>query len=143
MNIVPDQTRPRAPTSFWRRFGGFIKYTGAGVVNTCVNYAVYMLALGLHAHYLAAGALGHIAGVTSGYLLNTRYVFRQKKRWQSAARFAVVHTLTLGVNLLLLYLLVSVAGIPKSVAQLLAVPAGGMIGYFLNRHWTFGHGQND
>lgn len=67
----------------------FIRYLAAGGINTITTYIVYLLILPLMHHQIAYG-LTYVAGITTGYALNARLVFRQPLRWRKAVQFAIV-----------------------------------------------------
>src|SRR6476620_5771151 len=100
----------------------FLKFGIVGVSNTLITFAVYTVLLkGFDVWYLAASAIGFVAGATNGFLLNRRWTFRgHVGDALTPLRWAVVQTCGLAVNLGLLFLLVRPAGLDELVAQALA-----------------------
>src|SRR3981081_2403532 len=86
----------------------FVKFGIVGVSNTLLTFAVYGLLLKVFGvWYLAASAIGFIAGATNGFLLNRRWTFSgHVGDAYTPLRWAVVQSGGLGINLILLYLLV-------------------------------------
>src|SRR6266852_1275739 len=55
----------------------FVKFGIVGISNTLLTFAVYTLLLKVFGvWYLAASAIGFIAGAVNGFLLNRRWTFR-------------------------------------------------------------------
>ena len=117
----------------------FLKFGIVGISNTLITFAVYTLLLkGFGVWYIAASAIGFIAGATNGFLLNRRWTFRgHVGDALTPVRWAVVQTCGLGLNLGLLYLLVHDAGLDKLLAQVFATGVVTITTFAVNRAWTF------
>jgi putative flippase GtrA len=88
--------------------------------------------------YLAASAIGFVAGATNGFLLNRRWTFRGHVGDAfTPVRWAIVQGCGLGVNEGLLYLFVHDARLDKLLAQAFATAVVTVSTFFANRHWTF------
>jgi putative flippase GtrA len=109
------------------------------VSNTLLTFAVYGVLLKVFGvWYLAASAIGFIAGATNGFLLNRRWTFRGHVGDAfTPVRWAVVQGCGLGINVGLLYLFVHDAGIEKLLAQAFATAVVTVTTFFANRAWTF------
>jgi putative flippase GtrA len=126
--------RPRAPVVVQ-----FVKFGIVGVSNTLITFAVYTLLLKVFSvWYLAASAVGFIAGATNGFLLNRRWTFREHVGDAlTPVRWAVVQSCGLGINEGLLFLFVSEVHLDKLVGQAFAIVAVTTTTFFANRAWTF------
>lgn len=117
----------------------FLKFGAVGVTNTLLTFAVFtILVKELGVWYVAASAIGFIAGAANGFLLNRSWTFRGHRGGQSAAlRWTVVQGVGLLCDLGLIYVFVDSAGLPKLVGQALAIAlvVGGT--FYVNRIWTF------
>jgi putative flippase GtrA len=127
----------RKPESWVQLF----KFGVVGVVGYIINLAVFALlneAFGFHHILSAVGAF--CVAVTNNFLWNRNWTFRATDghRGFQAARFFTVSVLALGVNLVLLYLLVDVAGIPELPSQAVSVAAAMPFNFIGNKLWTFG-----
>jgi putative flippase GtrA len=122
----------------WIQLVKFGVVGGIGYVINLAVFAVLVEALGVH-HILSAVAAFCVA-VTNNFLWNRRWTFRATEGHPGfqAARFLTVSVLALGVNLILLYLLVDVAGAPELPSQALSVAAAMPFNFIGNKLWTFG-----
>jgi putative flippase GtrA len=119
-----------------------VKFGIVGVSNTLLTFAIYWLLLKVFGlWYLAASAVGFVAGATNGFLLNRRWTFRGHiGDALTPVRWAIVQGCGLGINLGLLYVFVHDAGLDKLLAQVFATAVVTISTFFANRAWTFrGH----
>jgi putative flippase GtrA len=114
------------------------KFAVVGAIGAVINLAVYkaMLAAGLH--YLLAATVSFLVAVTSNYVWNRVWTFRDRRAGVAAqgARFFVISLLALGANLLILHVLVR-AGTGKFVGQALAIVLVTPVNFVGNRLWSF------
>jgi putative flippase GtrA len=118
----------------------FIKFAVVGVLNSAIQYLVFLFLYRFTGtQYLLASIIGYVAGMTNSYILNRRWTFgsRNQKRLTELARFVAVNLISLGVNLGLLFLLVSIGGMAPQWAQVLAIAGSTLINFVLNKAWTF------
>jgi putative flippase GtrA len=110
-----------------------------GVSNTLLTFAVYTVLLKVFGvWYLAASAIGFVAGATNGFLLNRRWTFRgHVGDALTPVRWATVQGCGLGINEGLLFLLVHHAQLDELVGQALATAVVTTLTFFANRAWTF------
>jgi putative flippase GtrA len=122
----------------WIQLFKFGVVGGTGYVINLAVFAVLEEALGVHHILSAVGAF--CVAVTNNFLWNRRWTFRATEGHPGfqAARFLTVSVLALGVNLILLYLLVDVAGAPELPSQALSVAAAMPFNFIGNKLWTFG-----
>jgi putative flippase GtrA len=134
-------TAPPAPTAKATRqlIVQFMKFATVGVSNTLITFAVYTLLLkGFDVWYLAASAIGFIAGAVNGFLLNRRWTFRgHVGDALTPVRWFVVQGCGLALNEGLLYLYVDELGLGKLLGQALAIAAVTVTTFLVNRAWTF------
>jgi len=146
--MAGDPTEPRRPAPSVAGAGArlrapvvvqFVKFGIVGVSNTLLTFIVYTLLLKVFGvWYLAASTVGFIAGATNGFLLNRRWTFREHVGdGLTAVRWAIVQTCGLAINLGLLFLFVSEAGLDKLLAQALATVFVTVTTFIANRSWTF------
>jgi putative flippase GtrA len=117
----------------------FLKFALVGVSNTLLTLLVYTFLLKVVGMwYLAASAIGFIAGATNGFLLNRRWTFREHVGDAlTPVRWAVVQTCGLAVNEGMLYVLVNDANLDKVLAQVAATVIVTITTFLANRAWTF------
>ena len=117
------------------------KFGVVGATGYVVNLAVFaVLAEALGVHHILSAVGAFCVAVTNNFLWNRRWTFRATEGHPGfqAARFLTVSVLALGVNLILLYLLVDVAGTPELPSQALSVAAAMPFNFIGNKLWTFG-----
>jgi putative flippase GtrA len=117
----------------------FVKFGIVGVSNTLLTLVLYTVLLKVFGvWYLAASAIGFVAGAINGFLLNRRWTFRDHVGDSlTPVRWAVVQTCGLGVDEALLYLFVHDAHLDKLLAQVCATAVVTVSTFFINRAWTF------
>ena len=117
------------------------KFGVVGATGYVVNLAVFaVLAEALGVHHILSAVGAFCVAVTNNFLWNRRWTFRATEGHPGfqAARFLTVSVLALGVNLILLYLLVDVAGASELPSQALSVAAAMPFNFIGNKLWTFG-----
>ena len=117
----------------------FVKFGIVGISNTLLTFAVYTVLLKVFGvWYLAASAIGFVAGATNGFLLNRRWTFSGHVGDSlTPVRWAVVQGVGLGLNEGLLFGLVHHAGLDELVGQACATAVVTVLTFFANRAWTF------
>jgi len=117
----------------------FIKFGIVGVSNTLLTLVVYTVLLKVFGvWYLAASAIGFVAGAINGFLLNRRWTFREHVGDSlTPVRWGIVQTCGLGIDEALLYVLVHDAHLDKLLAQVCATAVVTVTTFFVNRAWTF------
>jgi putative flippase GtrA len=141
-STIPEpSTEPPARTgkATQRLIVQFAKFATVGVSNTLITFAVYTLLLkGFGVWYLAASAIGFIAGAVNGFLLNRRWTFRgHVGDALTPVRWFVVQGCGLALNEGLLYLYVDELGLDKLVGQALSIAVVTVSTFLVNRAWTF------
>lgn len=115
-----------------------LRFGVVGVVNTLLSLALYTLFVRVGIPYLAASAIAFSAGVVTGYVLNHAWTFGATSRHlESGPRYVVVALAGLGGDVLLLWLLVGEAKLPKVEGQVIATLVVALGSYLAQRHWTF------
>ncbi len=114
-----------------------------GISNTLLTLAIYTFLLKVVGMwYLAASAIGFIAGTVNSFLLNRRWTFRgHAGDALTPVRWTVVQCTGLGINEGLLFLFAHNARLDKLLAQLLATAVVTVSTFTANRAWTFRSSQ--
>jgi putative flippase GtrA len=140
----PIQGSPESLPSRARRLelaavAQFVKFGIVGVSNTVLSFAVYALLLKVFGvWYVAASGIGFAVGAVNGFLLNRRWTFKEHVGDAlTPVRWGVVQSCGLGLNLGLVYVFVSDAGLDKLVGQACATAIVTVLAFFANRAWTF------
>ena len=126
----------RKPSNWLQLF----KFGLVGASGYVVNILVFaLLAEGFGVHHIPAaiGAFG--VAVTNNFWWNRHWTFRARDGHAGfqAARFFAISLIALGVNLLVLELLISSAGIAEVPSQAAAVAVSMPVNFIGNKLWTF------
>lgn len=124
----------------WVQLFHFVVVGGTGYVVNLIVFTLLTEGAGLNHLLAAVGAF--VVAVTNNFLLNRHWTFRRQGSKEShagfqAARFFTVSVVGLGVNLAILELLVSVAGMPELASQAIAVALATPVNFIGNKLWTF------
>jgi putative flippase GtrA len=118
-----------------------LKFAAVGASGYVINLAVFAaLAQGADVHHLFAAVGAFCVAVSNNFLWNRVWTFRARDGHAGfqAARFLTVSLVALGLNLAVLELLVSVAGIAELPSQATAVALSMPVNFIGNKLWTFG-----
>jgi dolichol-phosphate mannosyltransferase len=127
----------RQPANWLQLF----KFGVVGATGYVINIAVFaVLTQALDVHHIPAAVGAFCVAVTNNFLWNRHWTFQATEGHAGfqAARFFTVSVAALGVNLIALELLVSVAEVPEVPSQALAVAIAMPINFVGNKLWTFG-----
>lgn len=121
----------------WVQLG---KFCVVGAVGYGINLAVYATLIHFGLHYLAAATCSFLVAVTSNYTWNRVWTFHDRRGGVAAQglRFFVVSIASLGANLLVLHLLITL-GAGKLLAQAVAIVLVTPLNFIGNRLWSFRH----
>jgi dolichol-phosphate mannosyltransferase len=125
----------------WVQLFHFAVVGGTGYAVNLVVFSLLTELTGLNHLLAAVGAF--VVAVTNNFLLNRHWTFRRQGATEAhagfqAARFLTVSLVGLGVNLLVLELLVSAAGLAELPSQAIAVAVATPVNFVGNKLWTFG-----
>jgi putative flippase GtrA len=114
------------------------KFCAVGAVGYGVNLAVYAVLIHAGLHYLLAATCSFLVAVTSNYILNRVWTFRDRRAGIAAQgmRFFTVSLASLAANLLVLHLLVTF-GAGKLVGQAIAIVLVTPLNFVGNKLWSF------
>ncbi len=133
--------RPRLVASLlsvrnWQQLG---KFCVVGAVGYLINLAVYDLLLHRGVHYLVAATCSFLVAVTSNYIWNRVWTFREHRGHVGiqGMRFFLVSLAALGANLLLLHVLIADGGLGRLAAQAIAVVLVMPLNFVGNKLWSF------
>jgi putative flippase GtrA len=120
----------------------FARFATVGILQNGLNLAVFAAAIALTVPYLLASALAAVVALAMSFFLNRRWTFpgHSTRTATRAARFVTIWVTILLLGLPTLALLVSVAHLPRILAQAIVIAVGAPISYFAQRRWTFSHG---
>lgn len=114
---MSSQPRTFTPDRPRREFAIFIIF---GLVNLVLTYAIYLF-LRVFLTYPVAYSGSYACGIVISYVLNARYVFKERLQLTKALQYPLVYLAQYLLGLMVLYVLVELAHLSSSVAPL-AVP---------------------
>ncbi len=116
------------------------RFLVAGVVNTGLTYAIYLL-FQIVIGYQAAYAIAYVAGIAISYHLNSRYVFQVAGSWKTFVRYPLVYVAQYLAGAGLLEILVRWWKVPPSVAPLFVLVLTVPMTFVLSKTILRGGGQ--
>jgi putative flippase GtrA len=112
-----------------------VLYGGAGAIGTAVHFMVLFATLGI-AEPVLASTLGAISGGIVNYFLARQFVFSSTASHASSApKFLTVAVFGIAINAVVIKTFVGV--LPIAINQALASGTVLLVGFSLNRIWTF------
>ena len=116
----------------------FIKFSFVGVLNTSIHYGIFFVMIRMGFFYVVATTVGTAIAIINSYLWNKFFTFRSKKKSVAEViRFLLVCGGQYLVNLTVLFLCITHAGIPPEIAGLIAACVSVFIGYFGHKFASF------
>jgi len=114
------------------------KFCVVGAIGYVINLGVYAGLLHAGVHYLVAATCSFLVAVTNNYIWNRQWTFRERRRGiaMQGARFFVVSLASLGANLVVLHLLITL-GSGKLVGQAIAIVIVTPLNFVGNKLWSF------
>ncbi len=119
----------------------FFKFGITGVINNIIALTVYYIVVFINAKwYLFGNILGFIVSVFNAYIMNSRFVFKEKKEDNSKKQIIKTYTLYT-VNLLLslwiLYISVEYFHISEKIAPFISLSITVPINFLANKIWVY------
>jgi putative flippase GtrA len=121
----------------WLQLGKFLLVGLSGYV---VNLAVFTFALKvLHVHHIAAATLAFMVAVMNNFWWNRHWTFGAGDGHAGfqAARFFTVSVIAFLIQLAILEILISAAGLPKVLAQAISLILATPVNFIGNKLWSF------
>lgn len=118
----------------------FIKFGLVGLSNTLVSWACYYLFLWIDEDlYMVGSVVGTIVSIANAFFWNDRFVFRggREGRWKRLCKTYISYGGTSILSNLLLWLEVSLLGVPKAVAPVVNLIVTIPLNFIINKLWTF------
>lgn len=131
---------PRWSKAFQEEKIRVAKFALFGVINTGVDFAVFMLLVyGMGIGTAWAQTVSYGCGVVSSYLLNRRWTFGSAGRgnWAEFMRFAAVNAASFAAATAVLLGLQTGAGLSPVAAKAASILFALIVNYTGNRFWVF------
>ena len=126
----------RHPHNWWQ-LGRFAAVGASGYLVNLVAFAVCVHLLGID--YRLSAVIAYVISVVNNFWLNRHWTFgaKQDHPMLQAIRFFAVSLVTFGFTYVVLITLVGDAGMPKVVAQAIAIVAGTPLSFIGQKLWSF------
>jgi putative flippase GtrA len=108
-------------------------YAGNGIINGIVCYGLFLI-ISNFIDYRIAIVIVYIPGIFLSYFLNGKIVFNNKG---NLLIFVTITILMMGLNVVTTWMLVGVFQFSKQVSMLIAIGLVFLIGYSLNKRYSF------
>lgn len=115
-----------------RHVSEFARFLVAGLINTAVGYATYLVLAG-PLGYQAAYAMAYAVGIAVAFLLNSRFVFRTRMTPQKAAVYPLVYVAQYLIGAIALRILVGSFGLDHRWSAFVVIVASIPVSFVLNR----------
>jgi putative flippase GtrA len=121
----------------WLQLGRFAAVGASGYVVNLAMFAVCVHLIGID--YRLSAVIAYVVSVVNNFWLNRHWTFgaKQEHPMLQAVRFFTVSLITFGFTYVVLISLVGDAGVPKVVAQAVAIVAGTPLSFIGQKLWSF------
>jgi len=110
----------------------FIKFIGAGLINTVFSYLLYAF-LVLFLKYQISYAVAFVFGIGLSYILNTKYVFEVEQTFKKFILFPLVYLLQYLLGAFMMNFVIELVGINKFIAPLVVTVCLLPVSYLLSK----------
>ena len=119
-----------------------LRYVAVGALGFVLTLVVYTALLSAGVPYLAAAAIAFVCALVHNFLWNRRWTFgvHEHPVLPQALRYTALSFAFLAANIAVLHVFVT-AGIPKVLAEVLAVLLIVPPNFFVQRRWGFTRGM--
>lgn len=120
-------------------FTRFIKFGLVGVLNTIINWVLFILLNSIGVYYIISNIIAYSISTLNSYLWNSKWVFKYNgdNVNQTTFKFITLNIIGLVLNTIILFLLVDIIKLPKIIALIIATGVVMILNYFINKLWVF------
>ena len=121
-------------------FRQFVKFCLVGIINTAIDYLVYLgLTRGIDLYFLYANIIAILVAMTFSFIFNKYWTFRNygKNIKKQYLKFFIVNLAYFLLNNVIVFSLVKYFMIFDLLAKIIATIIGLIWNFTANRYWTF------
>jgi putative flippase GtrA len=137
---LPFRARVRHGVRRGHNWLQLIRFATVGATGYAVNLVVFAICVhALKIDYKLAAVVAFVISVVNNFWWNRHWTFRTKSKHpiEQGAKFFAVSLVTFGFTYVVLVSLVDGAGMPKLVAQAMAIAAGTPLSFVGQKLWSF------
>ena len=128
----------RLTSNWWREAIYFIRYSGAGLINTIVGVIVIFSAMALGFSPTISNMAGYAVGFFLGFVLSKKFVFLSNGHFASESlRYLIAFSISYLCNIFVLHLAISTFNIHPAISQLAASATYTLLMYILSSLFVF------
>lgn len=115
-----------------------IRYVIAGVLTTLISILSYNIFRNVNINYEVSTILSWIVAVIFAYYINSRFVFQNRNNsFKDFFKFVLCRLLSLGIDLLCMYILVDIISINDRIAKVLVQGIVFVLNYLFSKLIVF------
>ena len=137
---LPFRARVRHGVRRGHNWLQLVRFATVGATGYAVNLIVFAICVHvLKIDYKLAAVVAFVISVANNFWWNLHWTFRTKSKHpiEQGAKFFAVSLVTFGFTYVVLVSLVDGAGMPKLVAQAIAIAAGTPLSFVGQKLWSF------
>jgi putative flippase GtrA len=137
---LPVHVRVRHGVRHRRNWWQLGRFAAVGASGYAVNLAMFAICVHLVGiDYRLSAVIAYVVSVVNNFWLNRHWTFgaKQEHPMLQAVRFFAVSLITFGFTYVVLISLVGDAGLPKVLAQAIAIVAGTPLSFIGQKLWSF------
>ena len=137
---LPFRARVRHGVRRGHNWLQLVRFATVGTIGYAVNLIVFAICVHvLKIDYKLAAVVAFAISVANNFWWNRHWTFRTKSKHpiEQGAKFFAVSLVTFGFTYVVLVSLVDGAGMPKLVAQAMAIAAGTPLSFVGQKLWSF------
>ncbi|WP_197935709.1 GtrA family protein [Paenibacillus sp. GSMTC-2017] len=122
----------------------FIKFSLIGVLNTAIDFFVFMLLVSLNVHYAGAQAASYLAGMTNSYVMNSTITFRSENGvqnkaeiWKQRLRFLMWNGSMIVLSVILIAIASELFGLSDLMAKAVVTGLILFLNFYGTKKWVF------
>ncbi|MDO4925287.1 MAG: GtrA family protein [Turicibacter sp.] len=117
----------------------FIKFGLVGVLNTAINWIIFILLNSLGAYYIISNIISYSLSTLNSYIWNSKWVFKYNgdNIKETTFKFIILNIIGLILNTCILYVLVDILGLSKIIGLIITTGIVMILNYFINKLWVF------
>lgn len=121
-----------------------IKFCIVGGINTLITlFLFYTLNKILGVNYIFSTVIGYLIGMVNSYVLNKKWTFHDddKRVVFQFAKFALINSISLGINLFIMYIFVDKLHMDSMLSQICATGFSTISNFIGNKLVVFGYSR--